>query len=165
MPQTLISSIRVFEKYVLFSERNCVKYSSLFDVGQFLPVFEFLFFMRCGVTAVLQLCTSNEIHTMVYFSRSASIPLVLAVTNKRIKNTFMYIYVGPVVWALEKSIFDQILRPEHPRSRWCPPFGVMFARRASPCPSLPTLWRPQPCTRRLPATAAFFVFCQSIPIA
>ena len=51
----------------------------------------------------------------------------------------MYRYVGPVVSAIEKLDLDQVLRRKRPSSRWGPPFGMVFARRSSPCSSLPTL--------------------------
>ena len=51
----------------------------------------------------------------------------------------MYWYVSPVVSAIEKSDLDQILGRKRPSSRWGLTFCVVFARRASPCSSLPTL--------------------------
>ena len=53
----------------------------------------------------------------------------------------MYRYVGPVVSSIEKSDLDQVLRRKRliNSSRWGPPFDMVFARRSSPCPSLPTL--------------------------
>ena len=50
----------------------------------------------------------------------------------------MYRYVGYIFSAIEKSYLDKILSRKRP-SRWDPPFGVLFARRASPCSSLLTL--------------------------
>ena len=45
----------------------------------------------------------------------------------------------PVVWAIEKSDFDQFLSRKWPSSRGGPPSGVLFARRASPCSPFRTL--------------------------
>ena len=53
----------------------------------------------------------------------------------------MYRYVGHVVSGIEKSDLDQVLSRERPSSRLRPPFGVLFARHASPCSPLPTLPR------------------------
>ena len=49
------------------------------------------------------------------------------------------IYIGHVVSAIEKSDLGQVMNRKYPSSRRGPPFGVVFARRASPCLSLPTL--------------------------
>ena len=51
----------------------------------------------------------------------------------------MHRYVGHVTSAIEKSDVDQVLGRKQWSPRWGPPFGVLFARRASPCSSLPTL--------------------------
>ena len=51
----------------------------------------------------------------------------------------MYRYGGPVFSAFEKSDLDYGLSRKRPSSRWGQPFGVLFARRASPRLSLPTL--------------------------
>ena len=46
----------------------------------------------------------------------------------------MYSYVGPVVCLSSGEV-----RIRSPSSRRGPPFGVLFARRTSPCSPLPTL--------------------------
>ena len=53
--------------------------------------------------------------------------------------TYNNIYVDSAVSAIEKSDLDRVLRRKRPSSRLGPPFGVVFARRASHCSSLPTL--------------------------
>ena len=45
--------------------------------------------------------------------------------------------VGNVVSAIEKSDLDQVLSRRRPSSRWGPPFGVVFARCAWRCSTLP----------------------------
>ena len=45
---------------------------------------------------------------------------------------YMYRYVSHVS-AIEKSDLEQVLSRKRPSSRSGPPFGVLFARRASPC--------------------------------
>ena len=45
---------------------------------------------------------------------------------------YMYRYVGHVVPAIEKSDLDQVLSRKRPSSRRGSPFGVVFARCASP---------------------------------
>ena len=49
----------------------------------------------------------------------------------------LYMFVS----AIEKSDLDQVLSRRRLSSRGGPPFGVVFARCASPCSSLPTLPR------------------------
>ena len=53
-------------------------------------------------------------------------------------NKYMYRYAGHIVSAIELDL-DQVFSRQHPSSRLGPPFGVVFARRASPCSSLPAL--------------------------
>ena len=48
-------------------------------------------------------------------------------------------YGGHVVSVIEKADLDQVVSSKRLDSRWGPLFGVVFARRASPCSSLPTL--------------------------
>ena len=52
---------------------------------------------------------------------------------------YMCRYLGHVVSAIEKSGLDQVLSRKRPRSKRGPPFGMVFARRASPCSFLSTL--------------------------
>ena len=42
-----------------------------------------------------------------------------------------------VVWAIDKAFIRQVLSRKRASSRWGLPFGVLFARRASPCLPLP----------------------------
>ena len=76
--------------------------------------------------------------TVVFFQRCP----VSQIENSRSRQVlykYMYRYVGHVISAIEKLVLDQVLNRECPSSRWGPPFGVVFARRASLCSSLPTL--------------------------
>ena len=76
----------------------------------------------------------------------------------------MHRYVGRVVSAIEKWNLDQVLSRRRSSSRWGPPFGVVFALSASPCSSLRLCrGRPQPCSWRLPAGGALFVFWSKYP--
>ena len=51
----------------------------------------------------------------------------------------MFRCVDHVVSAIDKSDIDQVLSRKRLSSRLGPSFGVVFARRASPCSSFPTL--------------------------
>ena len=51
----------------------------------------------------------------------------------------MYRYVGPVVSAIDTSDLGQVLSRKRTNARWGAPFGMVFARRSSPCSSFPTL--------------------------
>ena len=69
----------------------------------------------------------------------------------------MYSEYHADMWTCRLSNREVKFRPgfdrKRPSSRCDPPFGVMFARRASPCSPLPTLpgAQPRPCSRRVPA--------------
>ena len=82
--------------------------------------------------------------------------------------TYNNIYVDSAVSAIEKSDLDRVLRRKRPSSRLGPPFGVVFARRASHCSSLPTLLEAASAVLgvvsrgRLPAPGVVFVFLVKI---
>ena len=97
-----------------------------------------IFYRAAAVARFLVLVDST-----LFFSRiRRSGVLGAAVVLENINIPGMYICTDicrPVVWAIENSYLDHVLSRKRPNSRWGPPFGVLFARHASPCSPLPTL--------------------------